>query len=144
MCSNNVPKLSQMLFPRGRTLFGGRTFLENLHIPTVKVYLILTSCLLVLVPCNSLWGKVGDFSRCSHWRLNPQVSIPALQELTVCLNLKVKVLMRNKMREKQCCYESLVWTKAHLTFRLNLLPYYQQQSSCTDILLLSMLSWAWA
>ncbi|KAK5858800.1 hypothetical protein PBY51_002915 [Eleginops maclovinus] len=37
----------------------------------------------------SLWGEVIQFTnRCSHWTLNPQVSIPALQELTVCFNLK--------------------------------------------------------
>ncbi|XP_070700179.1 adhesion G-protein coupled receptor G4-like [Pempheris klunzingeri] len=44
------------------------------------------------VPQLSLWGKVVHFtSGCSHWRLRPQVSIPALQELTVCFNLKFEV-----------------------------------------------------
>ncbi|XP_054482374.1 adhesion G-protein coupled receptor G2 [Anoplopoma fimbria] len=40
----------------------------------------------------SLWGKVADFTftGCSQWRLKPQVFIPALQELTVCFNLKFK------------------------------------------------------
>ncbi|KAM4546237.1 adhesion G-protein coupled receptor G4 isoform 2-T2 [Fundulus diaphanus] len=40
----------------------------------------------------SLWGKVADLTTgCSHWKLKPQVSIPALEELTVCLNVKLKV-----------------------------------------------------
>ncbi|KAM7374579.1 hypothetical protein PAMP_007226 [Pampus punctatissimus] len=42
-------------------------------------------------PQLSLWGKVADFTPgCSHWRLKTHFSIPALQELTVCLNLKFK------------------------------------------------------
>uniref|UniRef100_UPI0037E99C34 adhesion G-protein coupled receptor G6 n=1 Tax=Semicossyphus pulcher TaxID=241346 RepID=UPI0037E99C34 len=37
----------------------------------------------------SLWGNVADFNPgCSHWRLKPGVSIPALQEFTVCFSLK--------------------------------------------------------
>ncbi|XP_051258099.1 adhesion G-protein coupled receptor G4 [Dicentrarchus labrax] len=41
----------------------------------------------------SLWGNVADFNiNCSHWSLKPQVSIPALHELTVCFNLKFKVM----------------------------------------------------
>ncbi|XP_054907233.1 adhesion G-protein coupled receptor G4 [Poeciliopsis prolifica] len=39
----------------------------------------------------SLWGKVADLTGSSHWTLKPQVFIPALQELTVCLNVKLKV-----------------------------------------------------
>ncbi|KAF3841062.1 hypothetical protein F7725_006924 [Dissostichus mawsoni] len=36
----------------------------------------------------SLWGEVVQFTTvCSNWTLKPQVSIPPLQELTVCLNL---------------------------------------------------------
>ncbi|XP_054586687.2 adhesion G-protein coupled receptor G4 isoform X2 [Nothobranchius furzeri] len=43
------------------------------------------------VPWQSLWGKVANFSSgCSHWRLKPQVSIPALQEFTVCLSVKLE------------------------------------------------------
>ncbi|XP_076607137.1 adhesion G-protein coupled receptor G4-like [Chaetodon auriga] len=43
-------------------------------------------------PWVSPWGKVADFTyECNHWRLKPQVSIPALQGLTVCFNLKLKV-----------------------------------------------------
>ncbi|XP_069001741.1 adhesion G-protein coupled receptor G4 [Embiotoca jacksoni] len=39
----------------------------------------------------SLWGKVADFTfGCSHWTLKPEVSIPALQEFTVCLSLKLE------------------------------------------------------
>ncbi|KAM6983634.1 uncharacterized protein LKV04_011561 [Tautogolabrus adspersus] len=41
----------------------------------------------------SLWGSVANFtSGCSHWTLKPQVSIPALQEFTVCLSLKLEAL----------------------------------------------------
>nr|XP_020506767.1 adhesion G-protein coupled receptor G4-like isoform X1 [Labrus bergylta] len=41
----------------------------------------------------SLWGNVVKFtSGCSHWSLKPQVSIPALQEFTVCLSLKFEAL----------------------------------------------------
>ncbi|XP_047186405.1 adhesion G-protein coupled receptor G4 [Scophthalmus maximus] len=44
------------------------------------------------VPQLSLWGKVVDFrSGSSHWKLKPHVSIPALQEFTVCLSLKFEV-----------------------------------------------------
>ncbi|KAM7398262.1 hypothetical protein PAMA_006254 [Pampus argenteus] len=44
-------------------------------------------------PQLSLWGKVADFTPgCNHWRLKPHVFIPALQELTVCLNLKFTAL----------------------------------------------------
>ncbi|PWA22771.1 hypothetical protein CCH79_00002423, partial [Gambusia affinis] len=39
----------------------------------------------------SLWGKVADLTGSSHWILKRQVFIPALQELTVCLNVKLKV-----------------------------------------------------
>ncbi|XP_039633907.1 adhesion G-protein coupled receptor G4 [Perca fluviatilis] len=43
------------------------------------------------VPQLSLWGEVADFTLgCGHWTLKPQVSIPALQELTVCFNIKFK------------------------------------------------------
>nr|XP_033502591.1 adhesion G-protein coupled receptor G4 [Epinephelus lanceolatus] len=46
----------------------------------------------LLVPLLSLWGEVADFTfACNHWRLKPQVSIPALQEVTVCFNLKLKL-----------------------------------------------------
>ncbi|XP_014912098.1 adhesion G-protein coupled receptor G4-like [Poecilia latipinna] len=38
----------------------------------------------------SLWGKVADLTGSNHWILKPQVFIPALQELTVCLNMKLK------------------------------------------------------
>ena len=49
-------------------------------------------------PGVSLWGKVADFTfKGSHWRLKPQVSIPALQELTVCFSLKLQgVLIRKR------------------------------------------------
>ncbi|KAM6969984.1 adhesion G-protein coupled receptor G4 [Aplochiton taeniatus] len=50
-------------------------------------------CLFVLLeaPRVSLWGKVANFTGwCSHWRLNPNVSIPALKELTVCLHLQLR------------------------------------------------------
>ncbi|GLD46594.1 adhesion G-protein coupled receptor G4-like protein, partial [Lates japonicus] len=44
------------------------------------------------VPQLSLWGKVLNLTfGCNHWRLKPHVSIPALQELTVCLSLKFEV-----------------------------------------------------
>ncbi|CAL8265789.1 unnamed protein product [Merluccius merluccius] len=39
----------------------------------------------------SLWGKMADFSDdCDHWRLRPEVSIPALKEFTVCLHVQFK------------------------------------------------------
>ncbi|XP_061596705.1 uncharacterized protein LOC133460159 [Cololabis saira] len=48
-------------------------------------------------PRLSLWGQVADFTAgCSHWSLKPQVSIPALQELTVCLNLKLEIPISSK------------------------------------------------
>ncbi|XP_034406091.1 adhesion G-protein coupled receptor G4 [Cyclopterus lumpus] len=45
-------------------------------------------------PRLSLWGEAADFTitRCSQWRLKPQVSIPALQELTVCFSMKFKTI----------------------------------------------------
>eukprot|EP00064_Thunnus_orientalis_P007273 superscaffoldBa00000796_g7293 len=44
-------------------------------------------------PQLTLWGKVVDFTfGCSHLRLKRHISIPTLQELTVCLNLKFKAL----------------------------------------------------
>ncbi|MEQ2179835.1 hypothetical protein GOODEAATRI_029261, partial [Goodea atripinnis] len=40
----------------------------------------------------SLWGKVADLTTgLSHWKLKPEVFIPALQKLTVCLNVNLKV-----------------------------------------------------
>ncbi|CAK6957240.1 adhesion G-protein coupled receptor G4 isoform X1 [Scomber scombrus] len=44
-------------------------------------------------PQLSLWGKLADFTlECSNWGLKRHVFIPALQELTVCLNLKFEAL----------------------------------------------------
>ncbi|CAG5872189.1 unnamed protein product [Menidia menidia] len=43
-------------------------------------------------PWLSLWGKVADFSSgCNPWRLRHYVSIPALQDVTVCFHLKLEV-----------------------------------------------------
>ncbi|XP_047463227.1 adhesion G-protein coupled receptor G4 [Mugil cephalus] len=43
------------------------------------------------VPWLSLWGEVADFTfLCSDWRLKPHVSIPALQEFTVCFHLNLE------------------------------------------------------
>ncbi|XP_056254325.1 adhesion G-protein coupled receptor G4 isoform X2 [Seriola aureovittata] len=51
------------------------------------------------VPQCSLWGKVADFNyQCSHLTLKPHVSIPALQEFTVCLHLKFEVLMEKDVQ----------------------------------------------
>ncbi|TNN88606.1 Adhesion G-protein coupled receptor G4 [Liparis tanakae] len=46
-------------------------------------------------PRLSLWGEAADFTflGCSQWKLRPQVSIPALQELTLCFSMKFEVLM---------------------------------------------------
>nr|XP_057943030.1 adhesion G-protein coupled receptor G4 isoform X2 [Doryrhamphus excisus] len=42
-------------------------------------------------PLLSLWGKVAEFNLgCSHWRLEDGVSIPTLNHLTACLDLKFK------------------------------------------------------
>ncbi|XP_068187856.1 uncharacterized protein [Antennarius striatus] len=41
-------------------------------------------------PWSSLWGKVADFADCRYWKLQPQVSIPALRELTLCFDLKLE------------------------------------------------------
>ncbi|XP_076025220.1 adhesion G-protein coupled receptor G4 [Genypterus blacodes] len=50
--------------------------------------LVGSACTVARVrPQLSLWGKVADFPSCSHWRLKPHVSIPSLQEFTVCLQL---------------------------------------------------------
>ncbi|KAM8898096.1 adhesion G-protein coupled receptor G6 [Spinachia spinachia] len=44
------------------------------------------------VPGLSMWGEVVDFtsSNCSQWRL--KVSIPVLEELTVCFSMKFKTI----------------------------------------------------
>ncbi|KAL0993915.1 hypothetical protein UPYG_G00115510 [Umbra pygmaea] len=40
----------------------------------------------------SLWGKMADFTReCSYWQLSPDLPIPALEELSVCLHLQQHV-----------------------------------------------------
>lgn len=48
-------------------------------------------CALCTPECSSvsLWGKMADFTGdCSYWQLSPDLSIPALEELSVCVHLK--------------------------------------------------------
>ncbi|XP_062262524.1 adhesion G-protein coupled receptor G4 [Platichthys flesus] len=68
-------------------------FVQNLLNVFVSLSLLRISASTVeRVPQLSLWGKVVDFNNAiSHWKLKPHVSIPALQELTVCLSLKFEV-----------------------------------------------------
>ncbi|CAF92807.1 unnamed protein product [Tetraodon nigroviridis] len=41
---------------------------------------------------SNLWGQVASFtSSCNHWKLSPQVHIPALQEFTACFYLNLEV-----------------------------------------------------
>ncbi|TDH05214.1 hypothetical protein EPR50_G00139510 [Perca flavescens] len=57
----------------------------------ITVSLLSSPTTMERVPQLSLWGEVADFTLgCGHWTLKPQVSIPALQELTVCFNIKFK------------------------------------------------------
>ncbi|XP_035807231.1 adhesion G-protein coupled receptor G4 [Amphiprion ocellaris] len=68
-------------------------FLKNRLMVFITVS-ILSSLVTTMerVPWPSLWGTVADFTfGCSHWRLKPQVFIPALQEFTVCLELKLQM-----------------------------------------------------
>ncbi|XP_019904197.1 adhesion G-protein coupled receptor G4-like [Esox lucius] len=40
----------------------------------------------------SLWGKMADFTGgCGYWQLSPDLTIPALEELSVCLHLQLHV-----------------------------------------------------
>ncbi|XP_034463373.1 adhesion G-protein coupled receptor G4 [Hippoglossus hippoglossus] len=68
-------------------------FVQNLLNVFVSLSLLRISASTVeRVPQLSLWGKVVDFNtEFNHWKLKPHVSIPALQELTVCLSLRFEV-----------------------------------------------------
>ncbi|KAK2828158.1 hypothetical protein Q5P01_019192 [Channa striata] len=65
-------------------------FLQTFRRVFVSLFLLSSAVSLgEQVPQHSLWGKVGSFgSSCSHWSLQRRVSIPALQQLTVSLNIK--------------------------------------------------------
>ncbi|XP_074468028.1 adhesion G-protein coupled receptor G4 isoform X2 [Sebastes fasciatus] len=67
-------------------------FLQKFLNMLITLSLLSSPTTMERAPRLSLWGEVADFTftGCSHWRLKPQVSIPALQELTVCFNLKFK------------------------------------------------------
>ncbi|XP_034746736.1 adhesion G-protein coupled receptor G4-like [Etheostoma cragini] len=67
------------------------TLLQKFLNVFITLSLLISPTTMEQVPQLSLWGEVADFTvGCSHWTLKPQVSIPALQELTVCFNLKFK------------------------------------------------------
>ncbi|KAM9788602.1 adhesion G-protein coupled receptor G4-like [Neosynchiropus ocellatus] len=64
---------------------------------TKVVHLLVTSliCCSTAQPASqlSLWGKTADLaSLCSHWSLSPGVSVPNLQEFTVCLKFKLQTV----------------------------------------------------
>lgn len=94
----------------------------------------------------SLWGKVADFTfKGSHWRLKPQVSIPALQELTVCFSLKLEgVLIQKTSCNPNDIYKNNAQIEGILCHistisRLQLLQH--GPPSCTVILQPSTPSW---
>ncbi|KAK9536428.1 hypothetical protein VZT92_006206 [Zoarces viviparus] len=68
--------------------------LQNILHVLIPLSLLSSATTMERVAGLSLWGEVADFtfSSCNQWRLKPQVSIPALQELTVCFNIKFKTI----------------------------------------------------
>lgn len=77
-------------------LFSPHSLFSVLYRSTPMCCMLMIYCTLFRsAPPLSLWGEAADFTFWCHWRLKPEVSIPALQELTVCFDLKFKVLMNN-------------------------------------------------
>lgn len=109
-------------------------------------YIVWLYIVCVSVPWFSLWGEVADFTLgCRHWSLKPQIVIPALQELTVCFNLNLKVLMRYVLQPH---WYSITVTGTFLkrsnssTMSRWRVPH-RGPPLCTDILWPSTLSWGW-
>ncbi|XP_028322799.1 adhesion G-protein coupled receptor G4-like isoform X2 [Gouania willdenowi] len=66
--------------------------LKCLNVFTVVCLLSGPALTTEIVPWHSPWGTVADFTRegCSHWELKPEFSLPALDQTTVCLSLKLQ------------------------------------------------------
>lgn len=63
-------------------------------LPPCMKLIVITLLYIAALPGSSLslWGQVASFdSKCTHWKLNPQIHIPALQEFTACFYLKLEV-----------------------------------------------------
>ncbi|XP_077362082.1 adhesion G-protein coupled receptor G4 [Festucalex cinctus] len=68
------------------------TFRGKIFNMAVSVTLLINVATSVMrAPLLSLWGNVAQFSAgCTHWKLEADVFIPTLDQLTVCLHLKFK------------------------------------------------------
>lgn len=68
-------------------------FLLGYNITLMMIYCVLGVLCGRSAPLLSLWGEVAEFSaHCTHWKLEPHVFIPTLDQFTICLRLKFQVV----------------------------------------------------